>query len=88
MKYEVYYQTYNCKRGEMLEYTDMLEGDVANCTSGIYFAVSALLGNHLLQLQKQRQNGEIDFWYAELRAIDDEGWKHRLAQIDSLDLDI
>ena len=88
MKYEVYYQTYNRERGEMLGYTNMLEGDTDNCPNGNYIAVSALMGTHLLELQEQKHSGTIDFWYIELRGISDEGWKHRLAQIDSVDMEL
>lgn len=88
MKYTVYYQTYNRQTGKMNEYTDTFEGDAANSPNGIYFATAALLGNHLLELQELRQSGEIDFWYIELSATDEDGFKYRLAQIDSVDLNI
>ena len=88
MKYDIYYQTYNRHTGEMNEYTDTFEGEGANCPNGIYFAVAAFLGNHLLELQQQRHGEEIDFWYIELNATDEDGFRYRLAQIDSVDLEL
>lgn len=88
MKYTLYTQTFKRDSGLLHEIYDELANDAANCSNGVYFAVTVLLGNAILELQEQQRNGEIDFWYTELRATDEDGFTYRLAQIDSVDLEL
>lgn len=88
MKYTLYTQTFKRDSGLLNEIYDKLASDAANCPNGVYFAVTVLLGNAILELQEQQKRGEIDFWYTELRAADEDGFTYRLAQIDSVDLEL
>lgn len=88
MKYTLYTQTFKRDSGLLHEIYDELASDATNCPNDIYFAVTVLLGNAILKLQEQRRSGEIDFWYTELRATDEDGFRYRLAQIDSVDLEL
>lgn len=88
MKYTLYTQTFKRDNGMLNEIYDELANDAANSPNGVYFAVTVLLGNAILELQERQRNGEIDFWYTELRATDEDGFRYRLAQIDSVDLEL
>lgn len=78
MKYTLYTQTFKRDSGLLNEIYNDLASNAANCP----------LGNAILELQEQQKRGEIDFWYTELRATDEDGFTYRLAQIDSVDLEL